>query len=330
MKKQPLVSIITPCYNGESFIHRYFASILSQTYNNIELIFINDGSTDRTEEIALSYREKLEDKGIEFIYIHQENAGQAAAINRAIKIFKGDYLTWPDSDDWMSNDCIEKKVSYLESHPEYSIVMCRTGKVLEGDLTKCVSYYGRENKNKHNIFEDLISTTDVYFAPGGYMVRSESFLKAVPSKEIYCGNTGQNMQMLLPVAYEFECGFIDDELYYYLVRENSHSRSSKTPKQVYENLYGNESTVIQTLHKIDMPMDKREWYIQFAKYSWAKRRFYLAIEFRDRDNICNFYKEIKKYGKLTIKLRVQYLVFKSKLFHFLYDLIKNDKNKRSN
>ena len=70
---KPLVSIITPCYNGEAFLKRYFESILNQTYPNLELIFINDGSTDRTEEIALSYRERLEKRGITYIYEKQEN-----------------------------------------------------------------------------------------------------------------------------------------------------------------------------------------------------------------------------------------------------------------
>ena len=74
---KPLVSIITPCYNGEAFLKRYFESILNQTYPNLELIFINDGSTDRTEEIALSYRERLEKRGITYIYEKQENAGLA-------------------------------------------------------------------------------------------------------------------------------------------------------------------------------------------------------------------------------------------------------------
>lgn len=56
-----LVSIITPCYNGEKYLDNYFQSILAQTYRPLELIFINDGSTDQTEEIALSYRTKLMD-----------------------------------------------------------------------------------------------------------------------------------------------------------------------------------------------------------------------------------------------------------------------------
>lgn len=60
---KPLVSIITPCYNGEQYIDAYFQSILAQTYTRLELIFVNDGSTDKTEEVALSYREQLEQKG---------------------------------------------------------------------------------------------------------------------------------------------------------------------------------------------------------------------------------------------------------------------------
>lgn len=110
---KPLVSIITPCYNGEAFLKRYFESILNQTYPNLELIFINDGSTDRTEEIALSYRERLEKRGITYIYEKQENAGQAAALNRGLKLFTGEYLTWPDSDDVMTKDSIEKKSIFL-------------------------------------------------------------------------------------------------------------------------------------------------------------------------------------------------------------------------
>lgn len=68
MKKK--VSIITPCYNGEKYIRRYLESILKQTYTNIELIFINDGSNDNTEEIVMSFKEEFERKKIEFIYIY--------------------------------------------------------------------------------------------------------------------------------------------------------------------------------------------------------------------------------------------------------------------
>ena len=109
MSELPLVSVITPCYNGEAFLDRYFQSVLSQSYPNIELIFVNDGSTDRSEEIALSYREWLEARGIRYLYIAQENKGISEAVNAGLRRFSGDYLTWPDSDDWMTPDCIAKK-----------------------------------------------------------------------------------------------------------------------------------------------------------------------------------------------------------------------------
>ena len=56
-----LVSIVSPCYNGESYLDRYFKAILKQTYRPLELILVNDGSTDKSEEIILSYKEQLEE-----------------------------------------------------------------------------------------------------------------------------------------------------------------------------------------------------------------------------------------------------------------------------
>ena len=123
--KQPLVSIITPCYNGEEFVGRFLDSVLVQTYTNIELIIINDGSTDKTEEIILSYQEKMKDRGIKFIYFYQENKGQASALNHGLRIFKGDYLTWPDSDDILHENHIIRKVQFLERNIEIGLVISK-------------------------------------------------------------------------------------------------------------------------------------------------------------------------------------------------------------
>ena len=110
----PKVSIISPCYNGEKFITRFLQSLLTQTYDNIEAIIINDGSSDSTEDIALSFEEKFKNRGFGFKYIYQNNAGQSAAINKGLEIFSGDYLTWLDSDDYLPPYAIEKKVNFLK------------------------------------------------------------------------------------------------------------------------------------------------------------------------------------------------------------------------
>ena len=73
MNQDPIVSIITPCYNGENYVQRFLDSILAQTYSSIELIIINDGSIDNTEKIVYGYKESLKTRNIKLVYIYQEN-----------------------------------------------------------------------------------------------------------------------------------------------------------------------------------------------------------------------------------------------------------------
>ena len=322
MEKQPLVSIITPCYNGGKFLRKYFDSIMSQTYSNMELIFINDGSTDDTEEIALSYKARLEEKGIKFTYIYQENAGQAVAVNRGLKLFNGDYLTWPDSDDWMPYDMIEKQVEYLSKHKEKGFVLNKCYYISDEDFTTVIRERTRENKDNGNIFRDLIMNRDVYWGAGAVMVRSTCFLEMNPTRSIFEGKSGQNWQMLLPISYKYECGFLDYPIYNILSRKGSHSRSFKTAGEMYEYISKNEETVLQTLVRIDMPDEERAAYNRLTKYEHAKKRFYLAVEFNDRDGIRSFYRDVRKYGAITMKLRVQYAIFKSKILSKIYTLLK--------
>ena len=119
---KPLVSVVTPCYNGEPYLEEFFESLLNQTYENLEMIFVNDGSKDDTEKIALQYKKKFEEKSIPFRYIYQENHGQANAVNNGFKHVNGKYLIWPDSDDILEKDSIKLKVEFLERHKEYNIV----------------------------------------------------------------------------------------------------------------------------------------------------------------------------------------------------------------
>ena len=107
-----LVSAVSPCYNGETYITRYFEAMLKQTYRPIEIILVNDGSTDKTEEIIMSYKGKLEESGITLKYIKKQNEGLGAAINDGLKHTEGEYLIWPDTDDVLFPESIEKRVSF--------------------------------------------------------------------------------------------------------------------------------------------------------------------------------------------------------------------------
>lgn len=285
------MSIITPCFNGESYLNRYFSSILQQTYSPLELIFVNDGSADRTAEIAESYRPLLETKGIRFIYLYQENAGQAAALNRGLKLFTGDYLTWPDADDEMTPDCIEKKVAYLQAHPYCEMCICKATSVEEDDPERTVALLERIiPAGEDNLFHDFIFIKNVFFCPGGYMVRTSAIDDAIPQREIYDGPGGQNAQILLPIAYRGKYGYMDDILYKYYIRSDSHSHSLNTSEKIILQLERFERILLETLMR--MPDGVFSQYQMEIRQHYARLRFGNALDTRDPKLIKKHYQEI--------------------------------------
>ena len=115
---KPLVSVIVPSYNHEIYIEECILSIVNQTYKNIELIVIDDGSTDKSREIL-----KRLQNHYGFALEFQENQGISKTMNRAIRQFaQGKYITGSSSDDFMMPDKIERQVNYMESDPDCSLV----------------------------------------------------------------------------------------------------------------------------------------------------------------------------------------------------------------
>jgi len=107
-----MVSIIVPVYNVEKYLARCIESVISQTYRNFELLLIDDGSPDNCGKICDEYAGKYP-----YIHvIHQKNQGQSAARNNAVKVSKGEYITFVDSDDFIENDYLEYLIQLQEKH----------------------------------------------------------------------------------------------------------------------------------------------------------------------------------------------------------------------
>ena len=135
-----LVSIITPVYNSEKFLNKCIDSILNQTYNNFELILVDDGSADKSLQICDEYARK--DSRI--VVIHQKNQGQAVARNKALDICKGDYISFIDSDDYVNPQMLE--------------VLMYTIQQSEADIAVCDYFQGRDtdfNWNENDIVNDF-------------------------------------------------------------------------------------------------------------------------------------------------------------------------------
>jgi glycosyltransferase involved in cell wall biosynthesis len=112
--QDPLVTVIIPCYNGEAFVQEAITSALAQTYRHVEVIVINDGSTDRSAEIIQAHPVR---------YIQQENRGLTSSRNRGIEESRGSYLVFLDADDRLLPDAIETGLNTLQAHPECAMTV---------------------------------------------------------------------------------------------------------------------------------------------------------------------------------------------------------------
>jgi len=105
MNDEHLVSVIIPVFNGDRFLNEAIESVINQTYKNYEIIVVDDGSTDKSAEIAKSYNE--------VIYKYQDNGGVASARNTALKILNGDFVAFLDSDDYYPKDKLAIQMNHL-------------------------------------------------------------------------------------------------------------------------------------------------------------------------------------------------------------------------
>ncbi len=301
MIDHPLVSIITPCYNGENYVHRFFDSILAQTYRNIELIFVNDGSTDKTEERALSYKEKFESNGIHFVYIFQENKGLAGAINTGLLKVTGKYLCWPDSDDYLEATSIEKRVSILEEFTDYAVV---TSDAYIRDV-EClelpIGLISNKDPKKYltNQFELLLIGESI-FCSGCHMIRTNSFFDTHPNGRFFPARRGQNWQILLPIYYKYKRYFLDEPLYNYVRYPQTMSKGDNTAEKKLYRCDEHVEILLNTINTIDMPLAEKRRYEDIVNTIYTRKRLKIAYEYGDRNLLKAQYKLLAAHKQLKL------------------------------
>lgn len=311
MKEIPLVTIITPCYNGEKYVNRYFESIIAQTYQNIELIFVDDGSVDGTGQIAKAFASRFLERGIKFIYVYQENGGQAKAMNAGLARMRGTYLVWPDSDDLLDSNSIENRVDFMEKNIEFDMVRSN-GDYFEFESGKRLSRISNfDNRFKEDIFLDLILET-TYCSCGCYMIRVSSFKRIYPNLKIYESDAGQNWQILIPMAGRYKCGYIDEDQYHIAVRTDSHSRKERTLDEQVNRYLELKKILLQGID-ISRRCDQDYKTIVDDKYNRILMKCYLAAEDMKLAKI--YYLKMKKGNTLKDDDK---LVYFSKANYFMY------------
>jgi len=262
------VTIITPCYNGKTHLKPYIEGLLSQTYSNVEYIFVDDGSNDKTQEIIFSFEKSFKEKGWSFKYIKQENKGQAAAINQGLKIMSGEFFCCIDSDDILYPTYIEEMSNLLKQNSDYAI--CFPWAETYNEKTNKIT---REFKRRvpprvqDNLFDNLIlENNEIVFA--AWMVRTKYFKEIYKNCQIYEGLSGQNAQVILPLIYNYKFGYVEKTLYRAIERENSDS-NGLTSEALINKTYSWEDIYCKTLRSIpNMPDYEKAYYFQAIKNKW--------------------------------------------------------------
>ena len=213
-----------PVYNAEKTIERAILSIINQTYNNIELILINDGSTDGTESIIKKYIEK--ENKIEIKYYFQKNSGPSIAKNLGIDMAKGEYILFVDSDDTISENYIE------------SLVINQKEGTLIGASYKIIEGTGKNNN-------DIIITNKIYD------IRNEILNDLVIGKlngfvVLYLFNKEQMKE----VYFEKDIRYMEDTLFLikYIIKNNINNIIYL--KDVYYNYYQTDGSITNDTNKI--------------------------------------------------------------------------------
>ena len=283
------VSIVSPCYNGERFIARFLEAILKQTYSNIQLIVVDDGSTDNTLAIMQSYQAAFEKRGYEYHVVHQENGGQAKAINTGLMLVDGEYFAWPDSDDFLFPESVAKRVEFLQQNAEYGMVLSNGNEYADEDLRLLKSSVVRCDQAE-NLLNSVLDMTAM-FNNNGYLVRTNLLFSAYPNKCIYESRAGQNIQILLPLAAMSKCGYISEALYGRTIRADSHSKQVKNMEQRMDSI---DDIYYHTI--LSMKAD-RAWFLM----QYLSQRVYSSIVYYQSENpqkAQTYYKKLKQ----TIKI----------------------------
>ena len=196
------ISVIIPTYNREAVIERSVRSVLQQTYSNLEVIIVDDGSTDNTEQVIAQIRDER------IRYIKQENGGASSARNAGVKHATADLIAFQDSDDYWHPDKLEKQMAYWQQHPECDLIYCAFVTNFANGASPKVPAEGTWGELSGDIFRTLIVNNTI---GTGTMLMKKHVFEALGGFDISL-ECIEDWDFALRVAEEHLIGYVDEIL----------------------------------------------------------------------------------------------------------------------
>lgn len=317
-----MVSVIVPVYNGEKYLRECIDSICNQSYTDLEIIIINDGSNDNTSKIA----KQIESKDNRVIYVEHENKGVSYSRNKGLDLATGEYIVFVDCDDTIEKGYIELLFNQISKN-NLDIVSCGyTDISIYGTIKLNDFYIGNSMLNKdefiNNIFKGVGGTL------WGKIFKTEIINK---NKIRLNNNIFMCEDMLFVLQYSMQSrsfGAIEQSLYNYN-RKNENSISSKINFEYFDNL-------IKVMKSIEVILNENKYDKNFIDSILCERIRSLTISFSIMQHDKNHkYSRNEKMNNIIYIFKNQYFKTYKELFkgnnrseNTLINLIKNEDVKK--
>ena len=293
MNTSDLISVIIPAYNHERYVEECIRSIMAQTYQNIELIVIDDGSKDGTFAKMLELKPECEKRFARVVMETQENQGRCLSLNRLADLSFGNYLFLTASDDVLKPSCAEKLHTFLSNNPDY-ILAVGDDEIINAGSERI--YWGKnreivpENKalyktfgedmhlnepdNKHPDFGNYADLLKGNYLPNGYLVRRSAYFEAGKyNPNVLLEDWYRNLQLSKQGKFKY----IPEILYSYRWHGKNTISSpdfQKKALEIYRQIYEHEKEYCFT-HGYKKQW-KRQWCRRFGwRAKWKKLRDFI-------------------------------------------------------
>ncbi|CAH9052818.1 hypothetical protein PSECIP111951_00695 [Pseudoalteromonas holothuriae] len=216
---EPLVSVLMPAYNCTKTVEVAIESIVAQTYKQVDVVIIDDGSQDDTYKVLCDLKTKHPNIRL---YQNEENLGYLRTFNKLLSLAKGEFITFLDSDDWIAKDKIEKQLRFLQDNQEYGF--CGTGFNRTNSKGKVYQQVTLPLEF-HEIQMYLQNEVEVCFCGSSIMVRKSVVEDVGGYNEFFLGCPAEDYDWIRRMANKYKCANIPECLYYYRFSIDSLTRN---------------------------------------------------------------------------------------------------------
>ena len=313
MKKE-LISIIIPIYNIEKYLKRCVNSLLNQTYKNIEIILVNDGSTDNSPLICKEYEKNYKDK---IVYLNKKNSGVSEARNYGLQKAKGKFVTFIDADDYVKEGFIEKLYEQIKDDKTVLVISNAVNFDDEQEYEQTIQKKEQIKINKEQCIKELFLEKNFFSVCWGKLYKTEQAKKIKFDKTMKIAEDLKYVMNYLENCKENDnIIIIPDKLYYYYLRQGSAIRSGFDERWIDEiNLCSKyiEKSAGTSYYKYAIRRYIRINVTCAVKFNLDKEKYKYI-----RKNLLKYKKEYLSFNEVSIKEKIKFLIILT-----MYPIIKH-------